>query len=66
MLLQDQHFKGKVSAEDVNSLYYLGKELGSGKFGIVRLIAKKSLKRKMFALKSIPRSKIGTDFSSGG
>jgi hypothetical protein len=39
----------------------LGKEIGSGRYGIVRLVAKKSFEKKRFALKSIPREKINTD-----
>jgi hypothetical protein len=43
-------------AVDVKSSYNIGKELGSGRFGVVRLVQKKSYERKRFALKSIPRT----------
>jgi serine/threonine protein kinase len=39
----------------------LGKEIGSGRYGIVRLVAKKSYEKKRFAMKSIPREIINTD-----
>ena len=47
--------------EDVASVYNIGKEIGHGKYGVVRLVAKKSYDRKRFALKSIPREKMNTD-----
>lgn len=42
--------------EDVSRSYNIGKELGYGKYGIVRLVSKKSFERKRFALKSISRT----------
>jgi hypothetical protein len=47
--------------EDVSKYYLIGKEIGSGKYGIVRLVAKKSYERKRFALKSIPRNHMHGD-----
>jgi calcium-dependent protein kinase len=41
--------------EDVSKYYNIGKEIGCGKYGFVRLVSKKSYERKRFALKSIPR-----------
>ena len=42
--------------EDVSKSYNLGKELGYGKYGIVRLVSKKSYENKRFALKTISRT----------
>lgn len=42
--------------EDVSQSYNIGKELGYGKYGVVRLVSKKSFERKRFALKSISRT----------
>ncbi len=53
--------RGKISTEDIRKIYHIGKELGSGKYGIVRLAAKKSFEKKRFALKSIPRDRIQKD-----
>ena len=39
----------------------MGKEIGSGRYGIVRLVAKKSYESKRFAVKSISRERINTD-----
>lgn len=36
--------------------YHIGRELGYGRFGIVRLAQKKSFEHKRFAVKSISRS----------
>jgi hypothetical protein len=47
--------------EDVSKVYNIGKEIGHGKYGVVRLVAKKSYDRKRFALKSIPREKMNAD-----
>lgn len=47
-------FQSRVNYEDIRNIYHIGKEIGCGKFGIVRLVAKKSYDRKKFALKSIP------------
>ena len=42
-------------------MYNVGKEIGSGKYGVVRLVAKKSYDKKRFALKSIPRERMNAD-----
>ena len=42
--------------EDVSRTYNIGKELGYGRYGIVRLVSKKSFERKRFALKTISRT----------
>ena len=47
--------------EDVSKFYNIGKEIGCGKFGVVRLVSKKSYERKRFALKSIPRDHVHGD-----
>ena len=60
MNLQNENFNGRICFEDVSDLYHIGKELGSGRYGIVRLVAKKSYDKKRFALKSIPRERINT------
>ena len=49
--------------EDVSKYYNIGKELGSGKYGVVRLVSRKSYERKRFALKSIPRERMNADIS---
>ena len=59
--LQNENFSGKISYEDINDVYYVGKEIGAGRYGIVRLVAKRSYDSKRFALKSIPRERINTD-----
>jgi calcium-dependent protein kinase len=45
----------------VSKVYNIGKEIGYGKYGVVRLVAKKSYEKKRFALKSIPRDKLNAD-----
>ncbi len=42
-------------------MYDIGKELGSGRFGVVNLIAKKSYAKKRFACKKIDRDAIKQD-----
>ena len=44
--------------EDVKLSYNIGKELGVGKYGTVRLAQKKSFERKRFAVKTISRTLI--------
>ena len=51
--------------EDVSGVYNIGKEIGYGKYGVVRLVAKKSYDRKRFALKSIPRERMSGDIYHG-
>jgi hypothetical protein len=46
--------------EDVQNYYNIGKEIGQGKYGVVRLVSRKSYERKRFALKSIHRLQIST------
>jgi hypothetical protein len=41
--------------EDVSRSYNIGKELGYGRFGVVRLVSKKTFEKKRFALKTISR-----------
>ena len=47
--------------DDVAKYYNIGKEIGHGKYGIVRLVARKSFDKKRFALKTIPREKMNAD-----
>lgn len=46
----------EVEMEDVSKSYNIGKDLGYGKYGIVRLVSKKSYEKKRFALKTISRT----------
>jgi len=56
--VQESKFAHRLSTEDINSIYKIGREIGSGKYGIVRMAAKRSYEKKRFAIKSIPRSRI--------
>ncbi len=56
-------FLNRIIHEDVSKVYNIGKEIGYGKYGIVRLVSKKSYEKKRFALKSIPRDKLKADVS---
>lgn len=47
--------------EDVSKYYNIGKEIGHGKYGVVRIVAKKSYDKKRFALKSIPKEHFHSD-----
>lgn len=47
--------------EDITKVYNIGKEIGQGKYGIVRIVAKKSYDKKRFALKSIPRERMNAE-----
>lgn len=47
--------------DDISKYYNIGKEIGHGKYGIVRLVAKKSFDKKRFALKTIPRDQMHKD-----
>lgn len=42
--------------EDVSASYNIGKEIGYGRYGTVRLVSKKSYENKRFALKTISRT----------
>jgi hypothetical protein len=55
------HFSKKFVLEDISKYYNIGKEIGYGKYGVVRLVSRKSYERKRFALKSIPRERISAD-----
>jgi calcium-dependent protein kinase len=59
--LQQENFHGRICFEDISNVYKMGKEIGSGRYGIVRLVAKKSYESKRFAVKSISRERINTD-----
>lgn len=51
----------RISSENIRKIYDIGKEIGSGRYGIVRLAKKHSHPKKRFAVKSIGRDKIKTD-----
>ena len=59
--MQKVSFDGRIIHEDISKTYKIGKELGSGNYGSVRLIAKRTFKKKHFALKSIHRDRISSD-----
>jgi hypothetical protein len=44
-----------MQQEDIETAYIIGKELGYGRYGVVRLVQKRSYEHKRFALKSINR-----------
>lgn len=46
---------------NIGDIYNVGKEIGSGRYGIVNLCAKKSYEKKRFASKKIDRDQIKTD-----
>lgn len=49
--------------ENISNFYRIGKVIGSGKYGEVRLCEKKSYQKKRFALKSIARNRIHADLN---
>mmetsp|Transcript_10379 Transcript_10379/g.10395 ORF Transcript_10379/g.10395 Transcript_10379/m.10395 type:complete len:139 (+) Transcript_10379:197-613(+) len=55
---KEHNFLRKISKQDISKIYHIGKEIGQGRYGIVRLIAKKSFENKRFALKSILRDSL--------
>jgi len=57
------NFDDRFVHEDVSKVYNIGKEIGYGKYGVVRLVSKKSYDKKRFALKSIPRDKLNADIT---
>jgi len=57
-------FEGRIIEEDIDHLYKLGDKLGSGSYGEVRIVHKRSYKQKKFALKSIHRDTIQHDIVS--
>lgn len=59
--MQEKHLNGRICDQDITEIYKIGKELGSGRYGVVNLIAKKSFKRKRFACKKIDRDRINSD-----
>lgn len=54
-------FDERFVHEDINKVYNIGREIGYGKFGVVRLVQKKSYEKKRFALKSIPMDALNAD-----
>jgi serine/threonine protein kinase len=59
--MQSVSFDGRIIHEDISKTYRIGKELGSGHYGSVRVLAKRSFLKKRFALKSIHRDRISSD-----
>ena len=62
--MQMNIFEGRIIEEDIGKLYKLGEKLGSGSYGEVRIIHKRTYKQKKFALKSIHRDTIQHDIVS--
>lgn len=62
-LRQKIDFSNKFVKEDISNYYNIGKVIGAGKYGEVRLCSRKSFERKRFALKSISRKKINADIT---
>jgi serine/threonine protein kinase len=48
----------RIVSENIRNVYMIGKIIGSGNFGTVRLATHISNPNKLFAVKSIPREKI--------
>jgi len=48
---------------DLTKIYKVGKEIGHGRYGIVRLACKRSFERKRLAIKSIPKEHLKGDFA---
>lgn len=62
MKLHETHeINQRISNEDIRKIYNIGKEIGHGRYGTVRLAQKNSHPKKRFAVKSISRDKIKTD-----
>eukprot|EP00347_Sterkiella_histriomuscorum_P023654 403333852 len=62
MKLHETHeINQRISSEDIRRIYNVGKEIGHGRYGTVRLAQKNSHPKKRFAVKSISRDKIKTD-----
>jgi calcium-dependent protein kinase len=53
----------KIVYDDIRKYYNIGKKIGYGKYGVVRLVSKKSYEEKRFALKSIPRECLSADIT---
>ena len=51
----------RIVREDVRTVYTMGKLIGSGNFGTVRLATPKTNPNRVVAIKSIPREKIEAD-----
>lgn len=51
----------RIATDNIKDIYQLGKPIGSGNFGTVRLASPHSNPNKIFAIKSIPREKIEED-----
>lgn len=62
-MTQKIDFSNKFVKEDISNYYNIGKVIGTGKYGEVRLCSRKSFERKRFALKSISRKKINADIT---
>jgi hypothetical protein len=52
------HILRRIITEDVRMVYSIGKKLGAGNFGTVRLCHKIGQPETQFAIKSIPRRKV--------
>lgn len=58
-----QDFSEKFVQENIQNYYRIGKVIGAGNDGEVRLCEKKSYQKKRFALKSIARNRIHADLN---
>ena len=54
----------RISREDIRLVYKIGKLLGCGNFGTVRLATKTGFPHMQFAVKSIPRKKVENDMDT--
>ena len=61
MGLTESAVLNRIVKEDIRKIYKMGKIIGSGNFGTVRLAAPISNPHKVYAVKSIPREKIEAD-----
>ena len=47
--------------EDIKETYHVTREVGTGNYGSVRIVAKRNFLEKRFALKSIHRDRVSSD-----
>ena len=57
----DKSVVKRISREDIRLIYTMGRILGTGTFGTVRLACKAGFPSKKFAVKSLPRRKVEAD-----
>eukprot|EP00347_Sterkiella_histriomuscorum_P013565 403364229 len=59
--IQEQHLNGRICFQDIEQIYDIGKNLGSGRFGVVNMIEKKSYPKKKFACKKVDRDRVNSE-----